>query len=213
MTRNEAVALVKQVLGFMANRDSTIISNMQFQQTQLELSPTKPWFLLSEIEDLTTVDGQTYVSTPLDFLDEYDEGGMWYYDSTAAAGYEWVEMKKDDYDVLKRNYRGAEAGPPEAYALVGSEFQLFPTPDDAYTLKYLYYKKDETLESNIENQWLKFVPGLLIGKAGAMLAASLRDMEAIKIFDKMTQEAMLLLENQNEARKYRNFEMQIGGPH
>lgn len=213
MTRSEAVALVKQVLGFQTNRDATIVTNMQLQQSKLELMPTKPWFLLSTPQDLTTTANVAYVAVPTDFLCDNDEGGMWYYDSTADAGYELTEMKKDDYDVLVENYRGSTTGIPEAYALMGERLYLFPTPDAAYTLKYIYYKKAALLASDVENEWLQHIPELLIGKTGAMMAASLRDFEALKVFNLMIQENMALLESQNEARKHTGKEMQIGGPH
>jgi hypothetical protein len=44
------------------------------------------------------------------------------------------------------------------------------------------------------------------------MAAGLRDFEAIKMFDRMTQEAMMILESQNEARMHAGKEMQMGGP-
>lgn len=213
MTRSEAVAIVKQVLGFQTNRDATIVSNMQLQQTKLELMPTKPWFLLTEPQDLTTTADVAYVAVPTDFLQENDEGGMWYYDASADPGYELTEMKKDDYDVLVENYRGATTGIPEAYALMGERLYLFPTPDDTYTLKYIYYKKADLLATDVENEWLQHIPELLIAKTGSMMAASLRDFEAMKVFDRMTAENMALLESQNEARKHTGKEMQMGGPH
>jgi hypothetical protein len=212
MTRDEAVAMVKQGLGFVTNRDTTIVSNMQFQQTQLELAPTKPWFLKTEPQDLTTVADQNYVSLPSDYLQDHEEGGLYYYDSTADPGYEYVELKKDDYDQLMRNYYGIAPEIPEAYAIVNDRIYLFPTPDDAYALKYIYCKKAALLATNVENEWLKWVPGILIGKTGAQMAAGLRDFEAVRMFDRMTQEGMMLLESQNEARMHAGQDMQMGGP-
>ena len=211
MLRSEAVAIVKQVLGYRTNLDATIESNMRLQQTKLELMPTKPWFLLSEISYKVTVAEEPRVPLPLNFLDEYEEGCLWYMpDDTTKPD---VPLTKDGYDVLVKNYLEEVPGPPEAYALTGNYFRLFPLPDSTYTIKMLYYKRDAILASDTENQWLKWVPELLIGKTGALTAASLRDFEAVKIFDRMTQESMMLLENQNEARKHSNYDMQIGGKH
>jgi hypothetical protein len=212
MTRDEAVTMVKQGLGFVTNRDTTIVSNMQFQQTQLELLPTKPWFLITTPQDLATVASQDYVALPTDYLQDYDEGGLFYYDSTAEPGYEYTGLEKEDYDLLRENYYGVVPGIPEAYAIVGDRMYLFPTPDAVYALKYIYFKKADLLATNVENEWLQHIPGLLIGKTGAQMAAGLRDFEAIKMFDRMTQEAMMILESQNEARMHAGKEMQMGGP-
>jgi hypothetical protein len=208
MLGSAAVDRVKQILGFRTNLDQTILANLRDQQTKLELSPTKPWFLLSDEETLATVASTRTVDLPADFLEEWEEGTITYTDLDGNL----TELKKDLYDVLLHNYKEEPAGPPEAYAIVGTKLAIFPLPDDAYTLSWRYYAADDQIELAQENQWLKYIPELLIGKAGAFVAASLRDKEAIAIFDRMTQENMLLLANQNEARGMANFEMQMGGP-
>lgn len=210
MTRNEAVAFIKQVLGYRTSGDDQIVTNLQQQQIKLELSPTKPWFLLSELSIRPTVAEETRLPIPTDFLQEYEEGCLFYLDEDE----ELVKLKKDEYDVLQLNYKEEEPGPPQAYALTGGYFRLFPTPDDIYTIKMLYYKKAATLASGTgTNEWLTHVPELLCAKAGIIMAMSLRDYEAKKLFSEMVAENMMLLENQNEARKHDNFDMQIGGPH
>lgn len=211
MIRNDAVAIVKQVLGFRSNLDTTIVTNMQNQQTKLELMPTKPWFLLSELSYRPTEVGEQRLPLPVDFLTEYEEGCLFYLDGENED--KPTQLVKDTFDVLTADYKDEEPGPPEAYALTGNYFRLFPVPDAVYTLKMLYYKKAALLiTGDTENEWLKYVPELLIGKTGSILAASLRDFEAVKVFNGMISENMQLLENQNEARKHDNYDMQMGGP-
>lgn len=212
MTRNEAVAMVKQVLGFMQSRDLTIIANMQTQQTKLELMPTKPWFLVEHLASLATVSGQAYVALPTDFLEEYEEGGLYLVDPDSDPVGQLVDIEKDDFDQLTRAFKGEPAGRPAAYALVDDRLWLFPTPDEAFGLKFSYYRKGILLANDVENEWLKWVPELLVGKTARVMAAALRDANAIKLCDDMIRESMMLLENQNEARKHARREMQMGGP-
>lgn len=212
MTRDEAIAQMKVILGFKTNLDDTLIAAMKWQQTELELSPTKPWFLLSEYSDYTTEAGEQRVALPTDFLLEYEEGCLSYRPATYPTEKE-VDLEKGFLEELKRNYKDADAATPEAYALSGNYFLLFPTPADAYNLRMKYYKRAAVLNSNIENEWLMFAPGVLIGQAGAIVAAGLRDWKAKEQFDRIQQKATLLLENQNEARKHENLECQMGGRH
>lgn len=209
MTRDEAVALVRQGLGFKTAMDATIVSNMKAAQTTLELGPTKPWFLLSEDATYTTVAGESRVPVPVDFLEEYEEGALYY----APPGEDAEALVKDVVDQLKRVYKSTQQAAPEAYALSGNYFLIYPQPDQAYALQMKYYQKGVVLNSNIENEWLKWAPDILIGMAGSRVAAGLRDWKAKDTFDSQAQGALLLLQNQNEARKHANLDMQIGGPH
>lgn len=209
MTRDEAVALVKQGLGFKTAMDSAIITTMKACQTNLELGPTKPWFLLSEDATYTTVAGERRIPLPPDFLEEYEEGAIYY----APTDGDEIPLTKDISEQLRSVYASTSSGTPEAYALVGNYFQLYPTPDDAYLLRMKYYQRATILNSNLENEWLKWAPNILIGQAGSQIAAGIRDWKAKETFDSMAQGALLLLQNQNEARKHANLDMQIGGPH
>lgn len=210
MTRNEAVSLVQQNLGFKNALSSTIITNMQAQQQQLELSPTKPWFLLSENSFTNTTVGVRRVALPSDFLDEYEEGCL-HYDRQDSTEPEC--LSKDTYERLAYAYRNERTGEPKAYSLDGNYFNIFPLPDGVYKIQMKYYKKGASLTTNIENEWLKHIPLLLVGKVGLVVAEALRDTGAVPFFKSMVQESLLLLENQNEARKHSNYELQMGGPH
>src|SRR5689334_20945854 len=171
MTRDEVVALIQQVLGFRTSLQSTIISNLQFVQIQLESEPEKPWFMISEDSFTSTSALEERIAVPDDFLQEVEETVLKYVPDDTTA--EEVDLVKEDYDTLRANYRGSVPGPPEAYALVGNYFRIFPTPDDTYTIRMIYYQKQAALVSNIENGWTKYVPYLIAGEAGAIVAASI----------------------------------------
>lgn len=214
MTRDEAVAAIKLQLGFRANQDANIVSCLQLAQLQLELQPTKPWFLVSEDSYKRLTVGEQRLVLPSDFLQEHEDGCLYYVPDDADGPDDHVMLVKDDYDVLKKNFKNEVNGPPQAYSLIGSYFRVFPIPDDTYLLRMLYYKKDTVLSSNVENGWLKNAPLLIMGKAGQMIAGGpLRDAEAKKIFMEWEQQGSLSLFGQQVAREMTNHTRQMGGSH
>lgn len=218
MTRDEAIALMQIQLGFRTDQSANLVTCLQAAQQQLELQPTKPWFLVSTDYTLTTVAETEAVALPTDFLQEIDEQVLRYIpdedDDADDDTSNEVDLVKDSYDVLRANFRDNVFGEPEAYALVGEYFRIFPTPDDEYTLKFIYYKKDTVLSSNVENGWLKWAPYLLMGKAGQLLSAGgLRDTGATQVFMGWEQQGAIALHAQNVAREMGNRDLQVGGPH
>jgi len=210
MTRDEAVTLIKQILGFRTDQTTNIITNLQTAQAQLELSPVKPWFLISEDASIRLTISEQRIRVPSDFLEEDEADALVYVPDDGTSE---VALIKEDLDQLRVAFKDTEPGTPEYYALSGEYFRIFPVPDDTYLVRMLYYKRDAVLTSNIENKWLKWVPYYLIGKAGELSATSLRDKTALMQFKTMANEGLLLLNTQNEARKHANRGYQIGGPH
>ena len=216
MTRDEGVALIKQQLSFRTTLDSAIVTWLQFAQTNLEAAPTKPWFLVSEDSFTNLTVDEERVPLPTDFLQEVEEATFKYRPDDYPTESE-VDLKKDEYDQLRKDFVGVEAGPPQAYALLGDYFRVFPLPDDDYQVRLIYYKRDTLLTTNVENGWLKHVPLLLLGSAGKLIGSGpLRDKGAMDIFDEWVRTGMALLTSQNEAREMANRsgnQMQIGGRH
>ena len=217
MTRDEAIALIQQQLGFRTDLESTIILNLKAAQLLLEKEPTKPWFLLSEDSYVRTTAAEQRLQLPSDFLQEAEEAVLRYVpdedDDADVDTSNEVELVKEDYDVLRVNYKSNVEGPPEAYALVGEYFRLFPTPDDDYLIRMIYYKQDTVLDTNVENAWLKHAPYVLMGKAGWQIASALRDSFAQTTFSKWEAQGRVILFSQNEARAHVNRSYQVGGSH
>lgn len=216
MTRDEAVAIIQEQLGFRSDLTTSILTNLKLAQQTLEKGPTKPWWLISEDSYTRTTADEPRVSLPADFLSETDQAVLRYVPDDLTDGE--VELKKDDYDTLRKNYFDditgtTETGSPVAYALLGNYFRIFPVPDDDYLLKQIYYAKDTLLDTNIENGWLKHIPCILIGKAGGQLAAALRDSAALATFRSWENEGRIILSGQTTDRDMANRDMQIGGPH
>jgi len=196
MLRDDAVSRVKRRLLFRTNLDSAIVEAMQDAQQRLESEAILPWFLMSEVSSINTVSGEERVPLPVDFLRERDEDGLWYFNSAATDDSDvWLELAKDDLDDLRRAYPGE--GAPKGYALMGDYLRLFPTPDAAYTLKMSYYKTDTILSSNIENDWLKYRPWLLIAEAGMDIALSIGQGDVAQTLQVMAdqQRSALIVEN------------------
>lgn len=214
MTRDEAVAMIKLQLGFRSNQDDNIITCLKTAQIQLELQPVKPWFLVSEDSFKRVGVSEQRVPLPSDFLQEHEDGCLYYVPDDADGPEDHVLLYKDDYDVLKGNFVNEPTGPPQAYSILGKYFRVFPVPDEQYMIRMTYYKQDTVLSTNVENGWLKYAPLLLMGKAGQMIAGGpLRDAEAMKVFQGWEAQGSLSLSGQETARNVTNHSRQVGGPH
>lgn len=212
MTRDEAVTLIGARLGYSDTTDvATIIqTELQLAQAVLERDPrlARPWFLLTEITDLTTTASEHKVSLPSDFLAEYEEGALWYYNTENENP--WTELRKDKQDYLLRYYGADEAGAPAAYAIVGAYLWVFPLPDQAYTLKLQYYASDTVLTENVENDWLKYAPDMLISEAGLAVAQDLEHQRGLQFFAGMKQEARSRYNAEHEARQHDQMSYTMG---
>lgn len=226
MTRDEGIAYIKRQLSFRTTLDSEIADEMLLAQTMLEDGPTKPWFLLSERSIVQVTVDDERIPVPSDFLQEYDSEGLCYVpDPDDQITYPRRPLQKMGYDELQINYDSipadaeeAAANPleriPLAYALAGDYFRIRHIPDDQYYISMIYYKKDTTLETNVENGWLKHVPYLLLGTAGLQISEGpIRDMTATKVFQQWIQVGAAVLYKRNEAREHANQDYQMGGRH
>jgi hypothetical protein len=176
MDRDAAVTRIRRGLGFRGtDKNAEIIDALQDVQQELEQGDFLPWFLISEVTSASTVDGEERVALPTGFLRETDwEDALYYYDGSAAnAADVWNQLPKDNISYLRDVYPGV--GSPLAYALDALYYRVFPTPDDVYTLKQIFFEAALKLDNNIENKWLQYAHELLIGEAGLKMAEDLRD--------------------------------------
>jgi len=210
MLRSKAVTRIQETLGFRSDQETGIIERLQEAQQMLERRAELPWFLLTEISTISTTADEERIPVPSDMLREWEEDPLWYFNSTADAADQWVELVKDDLANLRGRYPGT--GSPKAYALDDINFRILPVPDDTYPLKMIYYKTDVVLSSDVENLWLEHLPYLMIGKAGALLSPALRDEGATKQFNAWAAEGLALLKQDNETRLHVNRRYVMGGP-
>jgi len=177
MTRDAAVGIIQNRLGQRTNSEVTtqIIGELQLAQSDLELEPSLPWFM---IKSVTENESTASFSTETDFIRELQEvSGL----SVVISG-QRLPLVKDDFDYLSRQESLTGTGQPKFYSLLGSTYYLFPVPNGVYSFTKIYYATQALLTSNIENSWLKHIPGLLISIAGERMARYLRDPEATGLF-------------------------------
>lgn len=210
MDRDTARAEIQQTLGFRTDKATEIVTALQNAQVMLEREPTLPWFLQTEVSNISTTKDEERIVIPSDFLREWEEDPLWYF--TAGTGGDddaWVALAKEDLAFLRDKYPGSAA--PIAYALDVKYFRLFPTPDAVYTIKMIYFATDTVLSSNVENDWLKYFPFLMIGVAGGLIAAALRDKEALSTFSRWAAEGRARLIVETEARISSSRRYVMGG--
>jgi hypothetical protein len=212
MNLGEALGLIALILGNRSDLATKGQTALGIAQSHFEQGPDYPWFLVSESATIVTAIGERRIPMPTDFIGEYEEAALFYEDTDG----ELTKLAKKDYDYLVGKYTATAEGEPEMYSADGLYFNLFPLPDDLYTLQTKFYKKDtaiSTLSSGSTNKWLTYAPNCLIGWAGQNLAAGLRDTVAAARFQVLEGEGRKLLNTQNEERKHSNRQYQIGGPH
>ncbi len=223
MTRDEAVAEIKRQMAFRTTLDSTIVTQLQIAQTQLESGDPLPWFMKTTGTLTTTADTPVVsISSLTGFLRLQEDRPLVYIpdDDTEFE----VDLKQDTLQNLRKNYRlsdgsvfdngGFSTGEPEAYALEGDSLYVYPIPDaSTYDILVPYYTADTSLSTNVENNWLKFFPFLLMGIAGKMIAGAIRDGAAVGIFSSWEQQGMANYTRRVTSRELGGRELQIGGPH
>lgn len=207
MTRDEAIEdyLKPRLSRFNDTVMTTYcINELKSAQRRYERGASLPWFLESErstgTEDITA----TKIALPDDFIREIEEHGMWF---VASDGTEYPMRKMDYQDMIMRfDSTGTRC---QAYALMGDYFYPRPIPDvgSTFQIRTLYYKKDVDLATNVENEWLKNVPELLIASAGRILSAHYTgDKNLAAAFSLEEKEAWQELVVANQARKDANRE-------
>lgn len=219
MTRAEAIALIQQTMGFRT--DLAVRSGAMIDQAQRYLErnwPHRPlpWFMLTERSLTSTKAEEERVEVPDDFVEEFEEDGLWL---QLETGGERLLGKYDADDLRKSTQERYAYGTltqdtddsPLNYALTGKYFRLFPKPLDVKQVKLIYYATlPLTVDDEDENDWLKHAPYALIGFGGERLAAAARDKDALGMFMQWKEAGIMALANANIERYYANRRMAMG---
>lgn len=221
MNRDAAVSIIKSRLGNIqgTSHDTMIVANMQLiQSTILERGHELPWFLEvdSNVEgtNMTTTATIETVNLPSNFLRESDERKwpLLRVDSSEESGF--FPLEKVDITIAVGRYTtgdgAVQAGRPIKYDIVGEKVYLRYIPDAAYTLRLFYFKSDTVLDSNIENQWLKYAADLVIAETCRQTA---EDLQYQKLIDKFRQDGLLARERvrrETISRREAGFMRQMG---
>ncbi|MGW8181543.1 MAG: phage adaptor protein [bacterium] len=193
MLRSAAISIIKSRLGNIqgTDLDNTIVANMQLvQATVLERGQELPWFLEADTNvlgtNLTTVASTETVSLPTDFLRELDEETYCVLRQDATEDSGWAPLQKVQTVASLGRYPGT--GEPIRYALLSGRMYLRYIPDDAYTLRLLYYQAATVLSSDVENAWLLYAPDWMIAETCRQTA---EDLQLQQLIDKFMNDSML----------------------
>lgn len=181
MTRDEARKQIQDMLGHRKDLVDDIERALRFVQEELESEATLPFFLRVVDDSLSTTADENIIQRPQDFIRFWDDDpfSLIFTDESGGAATNFP-LKKGSQKYLREAFSGETR--TMGYSEVGEEFQLFPTPTDAWPLVISYYGKDRVLDSNIENKWLRYLSGLMIGRAGFIVATGIRDKDAQAFF-------------------------------
>jgi hypothetical protein len=217
MLGSAAVSVVQRYLGFRTDLLLPVQDEFAKAQDKFEGGiPTNgggtfmPWFLIKDSAGLATVANSRSVALPDDWLLENEEDELFLYDPTNTEE-PYCTLIKDDPDSLQRSLSGT--GRPQAYALVGTGYRLYPLPDDIYQLQTSYYGADADFDMAAENKWLKYVPNLLIGEVGMAMTIPTREsrQEVFTYFQNIRAEAISMLHIRTEERLHTNRRYVMGG--
>lgn len=229
MLRDAAVQQVHDGLGFRplgTPLQSLIINRMLMAQHYMEQGKSLPRFLLRLDETFQLFQGVSKAELPLGFIKESDESRM-----------HFTPMGTDKPFYLSRRYTmdgmrayilpSSEPTFPRVYAIrlrqdlnappVGVQFgpvpgviDFFVPADKTYTLTWDYYSRDFVLTQNIENNWLRNAPLILIGLTGMYVARDLRDDQALQRFTEVYQEGHKAMFGEIMAQEEASQPLQMG---
>lgn len=232
MTRDEAVKIILMRCGMRQNdktlQEAAVAEMTLVQQTRLERSAFKPWFLLSETSSAVTFPSEERITLPKDFLQEFEEGALYIRDydddKEDQPGYvppPFRALPKDDYDYLLERfpagYGRTSSYSPQAYSITNNYINLHPAPQGTYMLRMKYYKKAEVFSApygegdELSNEWLTICPDWIIGETGAVLAGSyIKDDATAAKFAQQAAEARQAVYVEHVARDEANRQRSMG---
>lgn len=211
MTRNEARQQVLDLLGWNASPTVSlkVDAALRFVQNELESEATLPFFLRKVDDTLVTIAGENIIARPDDFIRLWDDDPFSLIFTNDTGGLANVPLEKGSQRSLRQKFNGNEF--PMGYSEVGEEFQLYPVPTQVYPLIITYYARDRKLDTDIENLWLKYLPGLMIGRAGFIVSAGMHDAVAQPLFGAMAAAGTEKLAQMSTAQDEAGSRPVIGG--
>ena len=204
MTRDEARKQIQDMLGHRADLIENIDRTFRFVQEELESEATLPFFLRVVDASLSTTIGENIIPRPQDFIRFWDDDPF----SLIFEGKNFP-LVKGSQKALRERFTGATT--PIGFSEVGEEFQIFPVPTAVYPIIMSYYGHDQVLSNNIENKWLKYLSGLMIGRTGFIVATGIRDKDAQAFFGALAAAGTEKLNQMSTAQDEAGARWIIGG--
>lgn len=204
VTKTEAVNRINDAIGWRLsghNKEAAIVRRLVEAQRKLEHGTTLPRWLLEQDFELTLLQGERSVALPAGFLRLHDENLPHYVNIDTNLG---VYLEVMDYisafRFVSSNQRPFEieitTRAPSVFVVRKSTFDFISMANTDYTIVLDYYKAGDSLASSETNVWLDNGPDWLIGEAGVRIAADLRDVDAVQLFNEMRKEGRAMVFNE-----------------
>ena len=182
MLRSEAITIIKRGMGFRQTQDTAIIAALKQVQRDFESGATLPEWLVTYAE-AQTVDPLTGTAPlPARFLRLHEEYPPYFLNVSGGKVY---TPRKNATEAKEAYPAPATDGYPRVMVVQGSALAFIPPPSTPLTIYLTYYRGEPVLDSEIENGWLKNAANYMIGVAGVMVAADVRDKGAMDKFNLM----------------------------
>lgn len=178
MTLAEVIAEIKRGLGYRQDKTDEIKAKLRLAQDELERGKTLPSFIVLEDQTISLAADAATWALPSNFIRELDDFGA----PAFMANGDVLALRKLPFDVGYGIYSGMAAGLPVAYSRRSQSLRFWPAASEDLELTISYYAKQDDPAMAASNGWSVNAPGLLIGLAGMLLAADLRDDKAYQKF-------------------------------
>ena len=110
-------------------------------------------------------------------------------DEQAAERYFFGDWQNNWDQDINETTDALSPGVPRAYVLRANSIKIYPIPDTTYVLKWSYFAADEDIvNAATTNKWLTHCPWVIVGGAGAKMAADNHNPLAVQKFGSLRQE-------------------------
>lgn len=207
MKRDDARQQIMDMLGWSKSPEVSlkVDATLRFIQNELETEATLPFFLRKEDTEQVTNVNDNIIPRPNDFIRLWNEDPI----RIVAGDGSITKLVQGPQSVLRLRFNGSSM--PGGFTEVGEDFLMYPVPMDTYPLIFTYYANDDVLWANTENKWLKYLPGLLIGRVGFIIATGMRDPTAQQIFGGLAAAGTEKLNQMSTAQDESSGKPVIGG--
>lgn len=102
-------------------------------------------------------------------------------------------------DMMNRRYENAGAvGEPSGFAFTDGQIELYPAPDEAYTIETVYYKRPDALSDSVVSNWiLAYFPAAYLYGALKHASPYLQEDARIQTWAALFEEAVAAIDRDN----------------
>jgi len=106
-------------------------------------------------------------------------------------------------DMMQLREADNVAGKPTHYAHVGTTFEIYPTPDQAYDIQLMYYEKVARLSDSVASNWLlEIAPDAYLYGSLVQSAPYLKDDGRVQVWGGLYAGAVAAVNRDNERARF-----------